>query len=146
MAIIPLCWQSYCIPTGELNGHDKHELSVYLWSVNDYSFLKCLPMGIKVQEGNVGWTPPEVVRDLLYVMILSRLNLRQRKKQPVLKLKLRPGVTNSKSQMMQWFKNRRKESGIWKLVKSWGRMKEEHKTNKQGNSLVGKRTQEVIVT
>lgn len=69
-------------------------------------------MGIKVQEGNVGWTPPEVVRHLLYVMILSRLNPRQRKKQPVLKLKLWLGVTNSKSQMMQWFKNRRKESGI----------------------------------
>lgn len=70
-------------------------------------------MGIKVQEGNVGWTPPEVVRHLLYVMILSKLNLRQRKKQPVLKLKLRLHVTNLKSQMMQWFiKNRRKESGI----------------------------------
>jgi len=70
-------------------------------------------MGTKVQERNMGWTPTEVVRNLLCVMIFSRLKLRQRKKQPVLRFKLQLGVRKLKSQKMQCFiKNRRQESGI----------------------------------
>lgn len=155
MAIIPACWQSYCIPTGELNGHDKHELSVYLWSMNDYNCLKCLPVGIKVQEGNKGWTSTERVRHLC-MMIFSRLNKAEKnpekqhtkkRKQPVLRLKLQLFIMKSKKQMMQCFsKNRRQESGIWKLIKYRGKIKEENKTSTQGNFLEGRRKRKVIAT